>query len=124
MPYTTLQDVEIEFGAVTSADAARVEALIDRAESYLRAEVRDLDARVAASRTDSGRIALVVSELVASALRNPQGLKSFAHTEGPFTTSGTYGEGGPSAGLTARHRRLLGDVPDRGAWTVMPGRSG
>ncbi len=119
--YATVYDVEVDFGPVQVADQGRVEALIERAEAFVVSEVPNLSARVLDGRTSTVLVAQVVAELVADRLRNPNGLRSFAHTEGPFTTSGTYADGsGGSSGLSARHLRLLG-VTESGAWTILPG---
>lgn len=123
MRYASLADVEVEYGPVPNDAVARVEGLIDRAEAILLAEVRDLDARITDGRTLLPLVQQVVSEMVAAVLRNPQGLKSFAHTEGPFTTSGTYADTGGGMVLTDRHRRLLGlGAATSGAFTITPGR--
>lgn len=120
--YAVVDDVEVDFGPIAPADHARVEALIERAEAFLLAEVRDLPARIVDGRTSNVLVAQVVAELVADRLRNPHGLRSFAHTEGPFTTSGTYADTGGASGLSARHLRLLGGETVSGAFTITPGR--
>ncbi|CAA9364374.1 MAG: hypothetical protein AVDCRST_MAG68-5033 [uncultured Gemmatimonadetes bacterium] len=124
MHYASLPDVEVEYGPVPPEQADRVEALIARAEAILLFEVRDLDARIVTGQTQLPLVKQVVSEMVTAVLRNPQGLKSFAHTEGPFTTSGTYADtSGGGMVLTDRHRRLLGlPASTSGAFTITPGR--
>lgn len=120
--YATVDDVQIDYGPIATTEHGRVEALIERAEAYLLSEIPDLTVRVADGRTSTVLVAQVVAELVADRLRNPNGLRSFAHTEGPFTTSGTYAVASSTGGLSDRHRRLLGDRAERGAFTITPGR--
>lgn len=119
--FATVEDVEVDFGTIAPGDRGRVEVLIERAEAFIRSELPDLTARVSSGRTSAVLVAQVTAELVADRLRNPNGLRSFAHTEGPFTTSGTYADNGDAAGLSARHLRLLGGAAMSGAWTILPG---
>lgn len=123
MAYAELPDVEVDYGPIPSVDDERVLGLIDRAEAMILLQVRDLNARIADGRTSLPLVKQVVAEMVSERLRNPRGLTSFAHTEGPFTTSGTFADKtGGGFRLTERHLWLLG-APTRGAFTIIPGRS-
>lgn len=124
--FATIADVEVDFGPVPNEQTAQVESLIVRAEAQIRQAVPDLDARIAAGRTNETLVIQVISEMVSTMLRNPEGVDNRTKTVGPFTESVSFVNSGSRATIEAglyllpRHLRLLGDAR-RGVYTVALG---
>ena len=109
--YATVPDVELLWGqAVTSATRPQVQALVDGAHTYVRARVPTVDARVSAGTIDAAAVKLVITQMVVSVLRNPEGLKM--EMAGVFQRQlDTTGAASGRLTLTDDQLRLLGEGP-------------
>ena len=127
MTYASVDDVAVDYGAVSTEDTAKVATLLERAEARIRQVFPDLDTRLADGRTNLVLVKQVESEMVCAVLRNPQGYttSTTSNTAGPYsqTLSGTLSTTLASGllRLTRQQRELLGDPAVGGAFTVAPG---
>jgi hypothetical protein len=116
MAWTTADDVTAAWIAPPEApsDTDQIELWIDKAERMLRRRVPDLQARIDAeaeaepASTELKKSAVdVVVAMVIRVFRNPAGIRQENETQGPFTTSKTYG-GDVPGGLDVTEDEMAG----------------
>jgi hypothetical protein len=106
VPIADVSDVRARYEApVSTADEPRVAQLLADAELRLRAEVPDLDERIANGKPSEDLVVLALCDMVIRLLRNPGGYSS--QTVGSLSYSVTAA--GPGrVEVTAAERVLLG----------------
>lgn len=98
---------------LSPAETNRANALLGYASLFMRQEVPDLDAQIAAGTIHADAATLVAVDMVANAMAvspNHRGKAAFSEAKGPFSQSSTFEAGGKFGTLmfTALHRKWLG----------------
>ena len=120
LAYTSYADVSSRWvGGEVPASEATVEALLADAEDSILHEFSDLDDRITDGRTSAYRVSKVAARMVMRHLRNPGGVRTLQHGEGPFNESLTFpGETSEGLYLTDDDRAELGGHKVGGAFTI------
>jgi hypothetical protein len=112
--FLDVDDIRRDLGDVETAPTDdRITTLIERAEAAVDAEVRSAGYADTAGLIEAGTsvvlIEQVLSEMVCAVLLNPQGLRSFSKTEGPWSGSQRFADRPPGrVAITSSQRRTLG----------------
>lgn len=107
--YATVVDLKEEYeGDIPAALEPKLQRKLDNAEEILASYVRggDIAAHIAAGKTTSARVRIVLCNMVLRVLRNPTGART--QTAGPFSMTLDQAVSSGKLFLTRDDRRLLG----------------
>lgn len=107
--YASLEDLRLEFeGTLDEDQDERLQQKLDNAEEILASYVRgrDLAAHIAAGRTTTALVRLVVCDMVLRVLRNPAGVSQ--QSAGPFSVNLDQAVASGKLYLTRDDKRRLG----------------
>ena len=95
--WTTADDVlNAWIGDDEPVDTLLIDNWIGRAERLIRFTVPGIQTRITAAEVDLiDNVVDVVTAMVIRKFRNPEGIRQASSTEGPFTSSRTYGGNDP-----------------------------
>jgi hypothetical protein len=120
--YATPDDVAARWRTLTTDEWARAETLLDDAASLIRAEVPDVDTRLAdlEDPLDAGIPRLVSCAMVRRAMvaGDMSGVTSQSETVGSFTQQIAWANPSGDLYLTRKERTLLGGAAAQQAFTV------
>lgn len=108
--YATVTQLQAGWRSLTSAESAVATELLARASRKCRADVPDLDDRIADGIVEPGLAADVVCDMVRRAMAvaaDLTGVSQVSETVGPFSQSVSYQNPGGDLYLTKAERRQL-----------------
>lgn len=119
MPIASVSDLRARYEApIGQSDEPRVAQLLLDAETRLRAEVPDLDARMVLKAPDEELVVIALCDMVSRVLRNPAGYSSQTVGSLSYSLSSTNVTG--RLEVTAAERQLLGIRGARQKATTIP----
>ena len=86
-PFATVEDLEDRWRALAPDEASKATALIADASAMLRAEMPDIDGRIASTVLDPAIPTQIVARMVKRSMQSPsgaEGVSSVQDTAGPF----------------------------------------